>query len=166
MLGAMSSLEESKEADGGERGTGGFFSSLFSSRKKEVLPPIPCLYLREKSVGSSKLLLYFHGNAEDVGLSLRDLDILKKSLKVNILAMEYRGYGVHEDPDGCSADKIREDCERVYNYLLTEMQLKESDIIVFGRSIGSGPATFLAANHKPAALILMSAYTSIRDIAK
>lgn len=160
-----SSLEESKE-EGAGSSTGGFFANLFSSRKKDPLPPIPCLYLREKTVGSSKLLLYFHGNAEDVGLSLRDLDILKKSLKINILAMEYRGYGVHVDADGCSADKIREDCDYVYNYLLRELHLKESDIIVFGRSIGTGPATFLSANNKPAAVILMSAYTSIRDIAK
>jgi abhydrolase domain-containing protein 17 len=85
---------------------------------KKTLPPIPCLFLKEKTVGYSKLLLYFHGNAEDVGLSYRDLDILKKSLKINILAMEYRGYGVHVDSDGCSADKIREDAEHVYQYLL------------------------------------------------
>jgi hypothetical protein len=92
-------------------------SSLFSS-KDSKLPPIPCLYLKEKTVGSSKLLMYFHGNGEDVGLSYRDLDILKKSLKINILAMEYPGYGVHLDKDGCSAEKIRRDCEYVYKYVL------------------------------------------------
>lgn len=62
--------------------------------------------------------MYFHGNAEDVGLSYRDLDILKKSLEVNILAMEYPGYGVYRDLDGCSAEKIRKDCDYVYRYVL------------------------------------------------
>lgn len=34
--------------------------------------------------------------------------------------------------------------------------------MVFGRSIGSGPATHLAAKRKPCALILMSPFTSIK----
>lgn len=145
-----------------ETKTGFFTSSLMPP----ALPPIPCLYLREKTVGSSKLLLYFHGNAEDVGLSHRDLDILKKSLKINVLAMEYPGYGIYQDKDGCSAEKIKRDCDYLYRYLIHEIGLQENDIIIFGRSIGSGPATFLASKHKPGALALMSAYTSVRDIAK
>lgn len=92
-----------------------FFTSSLMPKK---LPPIPCLYLREKTVGSSKLLVYFHGNAEDVGLSYRDLDILKKSLKINVLAMEYPGYGVYQDKDGCSAEKIKRDCDYLYRYLI------------------------------------------------
>jgi hypothetical protein len=68
--------------------------------------------------GSSKLLIYFHGNAEDIGLSYRDLDILKKSLKINILAMEYPGYGVYQDSKGCDSDKIKADAKYLYQYLL------------------------------------------------
>jgi hypothetical protein len=73
------------------------------------------------------------------------LDILKKSIKINILAVEYPGYGVYADPKGCSADKIRADSDYVYRYVLQETGIKESDIIIFGRSIGSGPATYLAS---------------------
>ncbi len=91
------------------------------------------------------MLIYFHGNAEDIGLSYRDLDILKKSLKINILAIEYPGYGLYKDDDGCSADKIKEDCEYVYKYVRQEISgLNESDILIFGRSIGTGPAIHLA----------------------
>ena len=32
--------------------------------------------------------------------------------------------------------------------------------------MGSGPATYLGAKKSPAALLLMSAYTSIKDVAK
>jgi abhydrolase domain-containing protein 17 len=120
------------------------------------------LFLREKTNGSSKLLIYFHGNAEDIGLSYRDLDILKKSLKINVLAMEYPGYGVYNDPDGCSADKIKEDSEYVYKYILQETGISESDIIIFGRSIGTGPAIHVSSLFNPGSLCLMSAYTSIR----
>ena len=93
--------------------------------KQSKRPPIPCLFLKEKTVGSSKLLIYFHGNAEDVGLSYRDLDLLKKSLKINILAMEYPGYGVYPDASGCSADKIKEDSEYVYRFILQETGISE-----------------------------------------
>ena len=39
-------------------------------------------------------------------------------------------------------------------------------IILFGRSLGSGPATYLASKFKPYGLILMSGYTSIKQAAK
>jgi hypothetical protein len=35
-----------------------------------------------------------------------------------------------------------------------------------GRSLGSGPATHLAAKYEPSGLILMSPYTSIKSVAK
>jgi len=43
---------------------------------------------------------------------------------------------------------------------------KESDIIVCGRSIGSGPACYLASTYRPASLVLISPHTSIRGIVK
>ena len=46
------------------------------------------------------------------------------------------------------------------------MGFNSSDIIVFGRSLGSGPATHLASTRTPSFLILMSPFTSIRNIAK
>lgn len=45
------------------------------------------------------------------------------------------------------------------------MGISEDDIIIFGRSMGSGPASFLAGTFKPRALCLMSGYTSIKNVA-
>lgn len=134
----------------------------YSSRKSSH---IPCLYLPFQN-GSSKLLLYFHGNAEDVGISYEMLDHFRNALKINVLAMEYPGYGVFQESGGCSANKIREDANYVFHYILQETKLVEGDIVIFGRSIGSGPAVYLAANNKPGGVILMSAYTSIKNIAR
>ncbi len=36
---------------------------------------------------------------------------------------------------------------------------------MFGRSLGSGPATYLASNYKIGGIALMSPYTGIRDVA-
>jgi hypothetical protein len=41
----------------------------------------------------------------------------------------------------------------------------KNNILVFGRSLGSGPASFLAAKKNPGMLVLMSPFTSIKDVA-
>ena len=37
------------------------------------------------------------------------------------------------------------------------------DIVICGRSIGSGPAVFLCANRNPGAMVLISPFKSIRE---
>ena len=53
------------------------------------------------SENSQKLLVYFHGNAEDLGMSLDFLSCLRVKVKMDIIAMEYPGYGVYQH-DGAS----------------------------------------------------------------
>jgi len=52
----------------------------------------------------------------------------------------------------------------VWTYLTESLKISPSDIILFGRSLGSGPAIELAAHVNPAALLLMTAYISIREV--
>jgi hypothetical protein len=60
-------------------------------------------------------MIYFHGNAEDVGLASELLDYVRSLLKVHVLAVEYPGYGVY---DGQSdAEQILNDAVIVYDYL-------------------------------------------------
>ena len=68
--------------------------------------------------------------------------------------MEYPSYGVYEDNGGPSEEKIKEDAEYVYKFCLHDMGIKEDDIIVFGRSMGSGPAAYLAGTFNPKALCI------------
>lgn len=49
--------------------------------------------------------------------------------------------------------------------MLQDTGMQEKDILVFGRSMGGGPACFLGGNFKPGALLLMSTYTSIKAVA-
>ena len=95
------------------------------------------------------------------------LDHLRASLKLNILAVEYPGYGVYEEVGGCDAERITQDCDVVYRFVLNEIPgIDEKDILLFGRSMGSGPATYLASTYRPGVLILMSPYTSIRNVVR
>jgi esterase/lipase len=130
---------------------------------KQDNPPIPCLYLTCPR-GSSKVMLYFHGNAEDIGLAYELMDHLRSTLLVHILAVEYPGYGIYVGEP--SANRVIDDADNIFNYLTQEVGMNPRDIMVFGRSIGSGPATWIASHKNPGALLLMSAYTSIRSVVR
>ena len=84
---------------------------------------------------------------------------------MHVIAVEYPGYGIYTG-DSANADKIVSDADIVYKFLTKQLLWKEQDILVCGRSIGSGPACYISSNFKPACLILISPHTSIRGIVK
>jgi hypothetical protein len=124
---------------------------------------IPCLYL-PYTQGSNKLMIYYHGNAEDVGSAQDLLNHISNTLKIHILAIEFQGYGMY--PGTPNSKNILEDSITVFDYLTEELNFDAKDVFLFGRSMGSGPATEVAALKDPGALLLMSAYTSIRNVVK
>ena len=126
---------------------------------------VPCLFLPSLNNKSRQLIIYFHGNGEDLGTIYTVCDHLRTALNLNLLAVEYPDYGIYEDPEGPSEEKILSDAELVYNFVQDVVKLKEKDIFVMGRSLGSGPSTHLAAKFNPGCLILVSPYTSIKSVA-
>jgi hypothetical protein len=56
---------------------------------------------------------------------------------------------------------MKEDAIIIYDYLTTVIGIKEENVLLFGRSMGSGPSTYVSSVRNPQALILMSAYRSI-----
>ena len=59
------------------------------------------------------------------------------------MAVEYPGYGIYDgSPD---AYQVEKDSILVYDYLTLMQGIKEEQIILFGRSIGTGPASFIAS---------------------
>lgn len=105
---------------------------------------MPVLYLPYFR-GSSKLLIYFHGNAEDLGLSYELVDHLRTSLEMHVMSVEYPGYGAYVGTP--SAEALINDIENLFSYITTNLQWNSKNIIAFGRSIGSGPATHIAAKY-------------------
>lgn len=127
---------------------------------------VPCLFLPCIRSQSNKLIIFFHGNGEDLGTTYQLCDIIRTELQINLLAVEYPAYGVYEDLEGASEEKILRDAELVYNFVQDAAKLRERDIMVMGRSLGSGPATHLAAKYDPGSLILVSPFNSIQSVAK
>ena len=63
-------------------------------------------------------------------------------------------------------ENILDDALYVYDYINKVLGVEEENIIIFGRSMGSGPATHVSSKRKPGCLLLMSSFKSIRDIAQ
>lgn len=126
---------------------------------------IPCIYQKSTfKPDTNKIFLYFHGNAEDIFNAINNVSLIKASLPFNTLCMEYPGYSIYYDEK--SSETIEEDSLRVFDFLINECGVNPKDIVVCGRSIGTGAATYLASMRKPGALILISPIKSIRDTVK
>lgn len=106
---------------------------------------------------SQKAMIYFGGNAEDVS---GRLDEFKQTFPDHSLyLLHYRGYG---GSDGSpSEEKIYQDALALYH----EVNDKHADVVLMGRSLGTGIATRLAAEKSPKKLILVTPYSSIEDLA-
>ena len=107
-------------------------------------------------------VLFCHGNAGNISHRLESIAIFH-SLGLGTLIFDYRGYGRstgHPSEEGTYLD-----AEAAWRYLVEERKISPDRIVVFGRSLGAGVATWLAARRRVAALIAESAFTSVPDLA-
>jgi len=103
-------------------------------------------------------ILYFGGNAEPVAFSHREYQELFP--KHAIYMMEYRGYG---HSSGKSSEVgLSEDALAVFDVVAS----KHRSMVIVGRSLGSGLATYLATNRSISTLILITPYDSILNVAQ
>lgn len=114
------------------------------------------------STGSSRVLLFFHGNAGNISNRGETLAIFHR-LGLNIFIFDYRGYGRSKgDP---SEEGLYTDAEAAWDYLRDKKGFAPGQIILDGRSLGGAVAAKLATEVKPAALILESTFSSVKDLA-
>lgn len=137
--------------------------SFIKIEQKLAIYYIPCLLLKPSSNISPFILLYFHGNGEDINLSYDLLNNLRNNLQIYIMAIEYPGYGIYKASP--SAERINQDSAKVYDFLVN-LGFKKQNIFVLGRSIGTGVATELAAHKEVGVLALISPFTSLKDVVK
>lgn len=104
-------------------------------------------------------IIYSHGNAEDIGHSKRWLYSLHQSLNVNVIGYDYEGYGLHNGSP--SENSCYRDIATVVTYLKNKFDIHEKDIILYGRSLGTGPTVNIATKYKFKGVILEAPYKSI-----
>ncbi len=106
-------------------------------------------------------ITYFHGNGADWQSSVVATDRLTPE-GYGVFAAEYRGY--RGNPGDPSEDGLYADGRAALDWL-AERDIAESDIVLIGNSIGSGVATQLATEIKPRALVLISPFASLTQVA-
>ncbi len=105
-------------------------------------------------------VLYLHGNASTIGgrQNVSRAEHLR-ALGLNVLAVEYRGYG---GLDGAPSEQaVTTDARAGYEYLRTRIHAPPERIVVYGWSLGSAVAINLTSTVPEAALILEGAPASI-----
>ena len=89
-------------------------------------------------------LLFSHGNAEDLGMIYDWFSDLSRVLNVNLLAYDYCGYGKSMGAASPSEESVYMDIDAAYDYLLNTKGTLPESIVLYGRSLGSGPTCYLA----------------------
>ncbi len=111
--------------------------------------------VREQSGPSA--IVYFGGNAEDVSQSLAPLVAAFPDRALYL--MHYRGYGGSSGAPSETA--LIADALRLFDHVRTQ----HSNVVVIGRSLGSGVAVQLASARPAERLVLITPYDSLQGLA-
>jgi uncharacterized protein len=109
--------------------------------------------------GRGRAVLYLHGNAGSVRSWGEVGAELVASHQAVVYVVDYAGYG--KSRGALTEGAILEDVVAVFDAIHRDHR----EVIVFGRSIGSGPAVWLASQRSPFLLILETPYASLVDLA-
>ncbi|UCD93347.1 MAG: alpha/beta hydrolase [Candidatus Zixiibacteriota bacterium] len=107
------------------------------------------------------VILFCHGNGGNISHRIESIEIFQR-LGMSVLIFDYRGYG-RSDGKPSEGGTYR-DAEAAWRYVTEVRNSSPSTIVIFGRSLGGAVAARLARKHKPGALIIESAFTSIEDL--
>ena len=109
-----------------------------------------------------KTILFFHGNAGRLDNRVYKLNELSK-LNINYLIVAYRGFSGNQGKP--SEIGIYKDSNAAKKWL-NENGIKDTNIILYGESLGTAVAVDLASKNNFAGMILESPFTSMIKLAK
>lgn len=108
----------------------------------------------------------FHGNAGNIGHRVPIARMLSQSLDCNVLMLEYRGYGLSTgSPD---EQGLMIDAQTGLDYLRERAETRDTQIVVYGQSIGGAVTIQLVAKNQHsgaiAGVILENTFLSMRKL--
>lgn len=126
------------------------------------------LFIRpsKKRIARNITVLMFHGNAGNIGHRVPIARVLQDLLGCNVLMLEYRGYGLSTGVPDEAGLKI--DAQTGLDYIRQRAETRDSDIVVYGQSLGGAVAINLVAENQDQGdikgLILENTFLSIRKL--
>ena len=109
-----------------------------------------------------RVLIWFHGNAGNIGDRLDNARWFVDRLGVDVVLVDYRGYGRSRgtpEEEGLYLDGLA-----VYDAVAAR-SVRAQDIVLFGRSLGGAVAIETALRRPAGALVLESVFRSVRALA-
>lgn len=107
------------------------------------------------------VILFFHGNAGSL-VSWGDAAYPFIERNYHIFIWDYRGFG--KSTGKVNYLKILKDSETVYNYI--RQNFPDLQIIPYGRSFGTGPASYVTFKHNLDTVMLETSYNNFYDLAR
>jgi pimeloyl-ACP methyl ester carboxylesterase len=115
---------------------------------------LACPWDQETSIvdytGTPNLLLFFHGNSEDVASGTSYCQWLADNTRSNVLSCDYPGYGFSSGE--ATESGMNSAAFAALDIATNKLGHKLHEIIVIGKSIGSTPAIHIASHNICAAL--------------
>ncbi|MBW1295178.1 alpha/beta hydrolase [Aquimarina litoralis] len=106
------------------------------------------------------VILYFHGNKGNLSRWGRIASFFVEK-QYDVVVMDYRSYGKSTGVIK-KEENLYEDAQLFYDYVLNNYD--EDNIIIYGRSLGTGIATNIASQNKPGNLVLETPFSSMGDV--
>jgi fermentation-respiration switch protein FrsA (DUF1100 family) len=103
-------------------------------------------------------LWFFHGNAEDLG-DLEPFLVALRDRGFAVFAVDYPGYGLSGGSP--SEEALYVASRAAGQFLRTTLGVPAEKTLIYGRSLGTGPATQMALEETPAGLILQAPFVSV-----
>lgn len=117
-----------------------------------------------KAKEGMQTIVYFHGNAGHLGYRAEKFRSIAAA-GFGLVAVSYRGYGGSEGSP--SQAGLYNDAAAAFTYAREVLKIPEHSLILYGESLGTGIATYLATKHPDIALLVLEApYRSVEARAK
>ena len=118
-------------------------------------------FINRELSSENPLIIYYGGNAEEISHNLFNLE---KYEKESLLFMNYRGYG--KSTGNPSQSSLFSDALFILDHISDTYSIPSTNIILMGRSLGSAVATYVAKQRHVKAVILITPFDSLVNIAK
>lgn len=111
----------------------------------------------------AKTVLLFQGRQGNIGFELDTVRFLRSSLGLQVFVVGYPGYG---DSDGHPSEAgLYAIAQAAYDFVRQDQGVPARDIVLYGRSMGAGVATWLASRNDCAGLVFHNGFSSIANVA-
>jgi len=133
---------------------------VIDSKTEDVITLQGWLQL-DKPSDQQPLIIYYGGNGEEVSWNVWGFENLSTR---SFLLMNYRGYG---DSAGKPGEQVLyEDALALFDFMVDAKGVDPDHIVLMGRSLGSGVATWVASQRKVGGVVLITPFDSLTAVAK